>query len=54
MSTESEVRRLIRSVAASIKRGLAPPDHTVGQHARPKLESRNGYGSRGTGECSPR
>jgi hypothetical protein len=54
MSTENDVRRMIRSVAASIKRVLGNPDRPTEQHARPKLETRNGYGSRTTGGPSPR
>ena len=52
MTVESEVRKMIRSVAASIKRAVAEPARPARQPARPQLESRNGYGTRSTGERS--
>jgi ribosomal protein L19E len=54
MSTENDVRKIIQSVVASIKRALGASDRSTGQHARPKLESRNGYGSRNGDGRSPR
>ena len=52
MTTENDGRRIFRSVAASIKRALGEPDRLTGRHARPKLESRNGYGSPSTGDLA--
>jgi hypothetical protein len=46
MSTENDIKRIIRTVAASVQRafaGLGRPAEQ--QRGRPKLEGRNGYGS---------
>jgi hypothetical protein len=55
MTMENDVRRIIRTVTASIQRALGglgrPPEQP---HARPKLEGRNGYGSPAAGEPVPR
>lgn len=55
MTTESDVRRLIRTAAASVQRALAGLSRPAEQqHARPKLEGRKGYGSPDAGERPPR
>ena len=54
MTIENDVRRIIRTVASSVERalaGLARPAEQ--QHARPKLERRNGYGSPRASERPP-
>jgi hypothetical protein len=46
MTTENGVRRVIRTVAASVQRAVAalfPPAQAP--NARPRLATRNGYGS---------
>jgi hypothetical protein len=51
MTTENNIRRLIRTVAASVQRALAGLGRPAEQqHARPKLEGRKGYGSPDAGE----
>jgi ribosomal protein L19E len=56
MTTENDVRRIIRTVTASVQRALGGLGRPAEQrHARPKLEGRNGYGSRPqAGEPVPR
>ena len=55
MITENDVRRFIRTVAASVQRALAGLGRPAEpQHARPKLEGRNGYGSPIASERPPR
>jgi hypothetical protein len=54
MTTENDVRTVIRTIAASIQRSVAalfPP--TQAPNVRPKLATRNGYGSE-TSERPPR
>ena len=51
MSIEDDVRRVIRTMTASVQRALGKLGRSADtQRARPKLESRNGYGSPSVGE----
>ena len=51
MKSENHVSRVVRAVTAVVQRALGKLGHPAGtQHARPKLESRNGYGAPKTGE----
>ena len=56
MTMENDVRRIIRTVTASVQRALGGLGRPAEQpYARPKLEGRNGYGSRpDAGEPVPR
>jgi hypothetical protein len=55
MSTAYNVGKLLRTVSASVRRALGGFGRpSTQQAARPKLEARNGYGSRDTGEPRPR
>jgi hypothetical protein len=54
MTTENDVRRIIRTVAASVRRTFAGTGRPAEQQpARPKLEGRNGYGSPSASERRP-
>jgi hypothetical protein len=46
MSTEVDFRRIVRMVTASVQRAIGNVGRSAEpQHARPKLETRNGYGA---------
>jgi hypothetical protein len=45
MTMENDVRRIIRTVTASVQGALGLGRPAEQPHARPKLEGRNGYGS---------
>jgi hypothetical protein len=54
MTAENDVQRIIRTVAASVQRALAGLGRPAEQqHARPKLEGRNGYGSPSASDRRP-